>query len=112
MVCNTDKNRAVKKFCVLNLIKWGPIIPYQFLAYISLYLADFTPLAVAVFVVVLHSPKFSFEVGILAIFGHLEDDNYRDELMKNYSMVNRGYNSFLTNIPGTIYKKALKVSKK
>ncbi|XP_022144125.1 abscisic acid 8'-hydroxylase 4-like [Momordica charantia] len=56
--------------------------------------------------------KFSFEVGILAIFGHLEDDNYRDELMKNYSMVNRGYNSFLTNIPGTIYKKALKARKR
>ncbi|XP_022962256.1 abscisic acid 8'-hydroxylase 3-like [Cucurbita moschata] len=52
--------------------------------------------------------KFSFEVGILVIFGHLENANYRDELLKNYSIVNKGYNSFPTNFPGSIYKKALK----
>ncbi|XP_034676670.1 abscisic acid 8'-hydroxylase CYP707A1-like isoform X2 [Vitis riparia] len=50
--------------------------------------------------------KFSFEVGILAIFGRLEA-RYREELKKNYCIVDRGYNSFPTNIPGTPYKKAL-----
>ncbi|RVW99916.1 Abscisic acid 8'-hydroxylase 4 [Vitis vinifera] len=50
--------------------------------------------------------KFSFEVGILAIFGRLEA-HYREELKKNYCIVDRGYNSFPTNIPGTPYKKAL-----
>ncbi|KAL0558028.1 hypothetical protein IC582_006591 [Cucumis melo] len=56
--------------------------------------------------------KFSFEVGILAIFGHLEDTNYREELRTNYSIVNKGYNSFPTNIPGTLYKKAIKARKR
>ncbi|XVE70074.1 hypothetical protein DITRI_Ditri10aG0042500 [Diplodiscus trichospermus] len=50
--------------------------------------------------------KFSFEVGILLIFGRL-DARYREELKKNYFIVDRGYNSFPTNIPGTAYKKAL-----
>ncbi|KAG2666349.1 hypothetical protein I3760_15G054300 [Carya illinoinensis] len=49
--------------------------------------------------------KFSFEVGILAIFGHL-DSHYRDELKKNYCLVDQGYNSFPISIPGTSYKKA------
>nr|GMD96325.1 abscisic acid 8'-hydroxylase 4-like [Ipomoea batatas] len=42
--------------------------------------------------------KFSFEVGILAIFGCLED-HQKEELKKNYSIVNKGYNSFPTNFP-------------
>ncbi|XP_062091746.1 abscisic acid 8'-hydroxylase CYP707A1-like [Humulus lupulus] len=50
--------------------------------------------------------KLSFEVGILSIFGHLES-NVTEELKKNYSIVDKGYNSFPTNIPGTLYKKAL-----
>ncbi|PON94191.1 Cytochrome P450 [Trema orientale] len=50
--------------------------------------------------------KYSFEVGILAIFGHLEAC-LREELKDNYSMVDKGYNSLPTNIPGTPYKKAL-----
>ncbi|XVF39935.1 hypothetical protein PTKIN_Ptkin01aG0072600 [Pterospermum kingtungense] len=50
--------------------------------------------------------KFSFEVGILLIFGSLEA-RYREELKKNYFIVDRGYNSFPTNIPGTAYKKAI-----
>ncbi|KAK4401653.1 Abscisic acid 8'-hydroxylase 4 [Sesamum angolense] len=37
--------------------------------------------------------KFSFEVGILAIFGHLERQQ-KEELKENYSIVDRGYNSF------------------
>lgn len=52
--------------------------------------------------------QYSFEVGILAIFGHLEE-RYREELKKNYCIMNKGYNSFPTNIPGTPYRKALLV---
>ncbi|KAI8549914.1 hypothetical protein RHMOL_Rhmol06G0062200 [Rhododendron molle] len=55
--------------------------------------------------------KFSFEVGILAIFGRLEA-GYREELKKNYTIVERGYNSFPTKIPGTPYKKALQARKR
>ncbi|KAJ4701754.1 Abscisic acid 8'-hydroxylase [Melia azedarach] len=55
--------------------------------------------------------KFSFEVGILAIFGHL-NDHYRQELKKNYLILDKGYNSFPTNIPGTPYKKALQARKR
>ncbi|KAL8166027.1 hypothetical protein V2J09_007526 [Rumex salicifolius] len=54
----------------------------------------------------LEMKKFSFEVGILAIFGHL-DGGYREELKKNYCLVDKGYNSFPVNIPGTPFKRAL-----
>ncbi|GFP84574.1 abscisic acid 8'-hydroxylase 4 [Phtheirospermum japonicum] len=49
---------------------------------------------------------FSFEVGILAIFGHLEKKQ-KEELKANYSIVDKGYNSFPTNLPGTAYHKAI-----
>nr|GLL48891.1 abscisic acid 8'-hydroxylase 4-like [Ipomoea trifida] len=55
--------------------------------------------------------KFSFEVGILAIFGHLED-HQKEELKKNYSIVNKGYNSFPTNFPTSLYSKALEARKR
>lgn len=55
--------------------------------------------------------QFAFEVGILAIFGQLED-SYKEELKRNYSILDRGYNSFPVNLPGTAYKKAILVSKK
>ncbi|TYK20204.1 abscisic acid 8'-hydroxylase 4-like [Cucumis melo var. makuwa] len=55
--------------------------------------------------------KISFEVGILTIFGHLEAA-YKDDLKKNYSILDAGYNSFPTNIPGTPYKKALSARKR
>lgn len=54
-------------------------------------------------------PQFSFDVGILSIFGRL-DDKYREKLKENYCIVDKGYNSFPTNIPGTPYAKALEVS--
>ncbi|KAL9330590.1 hypothetical protein ACSQ67_000200 [Phaseolus vulgaris] len=50
--------------------------------------------------------RISFEVGILTTFGHLEPRS-REELKKNYRIVDAGYNSFPTCIPGTQYKKAL-----
>ncbi|KAF3666271.1 Abscisic acid 8'-hydroxylase 4 [Capsicum annuum] len=55
--------------------------------------------------------KFSFEVGILAIFGQL-DAKYKKELNKNYSIVEKGYNSFPTNLPGTAYYKAMVARRK
>ncbi|KAL8513915.1 hypothetical protein ACS0TY_013151 [Phlomoides rotata] len=53
----------------------------------------------------------SFEVGILAVFGHVEP-HYKEELKRNYRIVDTGYNSFPTNLPGTPYRKALKARKK
>ncbi|KAK6136869.1 hypothetical protein DH2020_029381 [Rehmannia glutinosa] len=55
--------------------------------------------------------KFSFEVGILAIFGHLEK-RQKEELKENYSIVDKGYNSFPTNLPGTAYHKAIMARKR
>ncbi|KAK6130883.1 hypothetical protein DH2020_035358 [Rehmannia glutinosa] len=55
--------------------------------------------------------KLSFEVGIIAIFGHLEP-HYKEELKKNYFIVDKGYNSFPTNLPGTRYNKAVKARKR
>ncbi|KAH7567424.1 hypothetical protein ACOSQ2_010995 [Xanthoceras sorbifolium] len=55
--------------------------------------------------------KFSFEVGILAIFGQLKD-HYIQELKKNYCILDKGYNSFPTNIPGTPYRKAVQARKR
>nr|WET52764.1 cytochrome P450 707A367 [Callicarpa americana] len=55
--------------------------------------------------------RLSFEVGILAVFGYLEP-HYKEELKKNYIIVDRGYNSFPTNLPGTPYRKAMKARKR
>ena len=57
----------------------------------------------------LNALQFSFEVGILTILGYLEP-RLREELKKNYWIVDTGYNSFPSSIPGTQYKKALLVS--
>lgn len=54
--------------------------------------------------------QFSFEVGILAIFSQL-DSKYKTELKENYCIVDKGYNSFATNLPGTAYQKAIRVNK-
>ncbi|GAV78400.1 p450 domain-containing protein, partial [Cephalotus follicularis] len=55
--------------------------------------------------------KFSFEVGVLAIFGHM-DSRYKEELEESYSIVDKGYNSYPTRIPGTLFKKALLARKR
>ncbi|KAK1288450.1 Abscisic acid 8'-hydroxylase 4 [Acorus calamus] len=55
--------------------------------------------------------KLSFDVGILVIFGRL-DSYYEEELKKNYSIVDKGYNSFPNNIPGTNYYKAVMARKR
>ncbi|KAJ8491373.1 hypothetical protein OPV22_013094 [Ensete ventricosum] len=56
--------------------------------------------------------EFSFDVGILAVFGGHLDDRYKAELKKNYSDVDKGYNSFPTCIPGTPYQKAIQARKR
>jgi (+)-abscisic acid 8'-hydroxylase len=38
------------------------------------------------------------------------EGNYREKLKENYNIVEKGYNSFPTRIPGTAYSKALLVS--
>ncbi|KAE8717732.1 Abscisic acid 8'-hydroxylase 4 [Hibiscus syriacus] len=53
--------------------------------------------------------QISFQVCTLMIFGRLEAQ-YSEEL-KNYFMVDNGYNSFPTNISGTLYRKALQDEK-
>ncbi|EPS65063.1 hypothetical protein M569_09716, partial [Genlisea aurea] len=50
--------------------------------------------------------KFSFRIGILAVFGELED-RHKEEIEENYFILDKGYNSFPVNIPGTRYRKAL-----
>ncbi|XP_045830014.1 abscisic acid 8'-hydroxylase 4-like [Trifolium pratense] len=50
--------------------------------------------------------KFSFNIGILSVFGNLES-NYREQLKENYCIVEKGYNSFPNRIPGTSYSKAV-----
>ncbi|KAK9000534.1 hypothetical protein V6N11_081027 [Hibiscus sabdariffa] len=55
--------------------------------------------------------KFSFDVGILSIFGHL-DEGYKEKLEENYRIVDKGYNSFPTRIPGSAYHKALQARKR
>ncbi|KAJ8453137.1 hypothetical protein Cgig2_008021 [Carnegiea gigantea] len=46
--------------------------------------------------------KFAFDVSVLSIFGEL-DSCYEKKLKENYIILDRGYNSFPTMIPGTCY---------
>ncbi|XP_052208210.1 abscisic acid 8'-hydroxylase 4 [Diospyros lotus] len=55
--------------------------------------------------------KYSFEVGILSVLGHL-DRKYREELIENYCIMDKGYNSFQPNLPGTAYNKAILARKR
>ncbi|XP_026455851.1 abscisic acid 8'-hydroxylase 4-like [Papaver somniferum] len=55
--------------------------------------------------------KFSFDIGILSIFGQL-DSYYKEELKKNYFILDKGYNSYPTNMPGTLYSKAVLARKR
>ncbi|XP_071691741.1 abscisic acid 8'-hydroxylase 4-like [Rutidosis leptorrhynchoides] len=49
--------------------------------------------------------KFAFEVGILSIFGHL-NKICTDKLKENYIILEKGYNSYPTKLPGTAYHKS------
>ncbi|XP_048334513.1 abscisic acid 8'-hydroxylase 4 isoform X2 [Ziziphus jujuba] len=46
--------------------------------------------------------KFTFDVAVLSIFGHLEA-HYKEMLKENYNILDKGYNSFPTKLPGTLY---------
>ncbi|XP_026402134.1 abscisic acid 8'-hydroxylase 4-like [Papaver somniferum] len=56
--------------------------------------------------------KFSFDIGIVSIFGDQLNEYYKKELKKNYAIVDKGYNSFPTNIPGTSYRNAVLARKR
>ncbi|KAJ8430004.1 hypothetical protein Cgig2_008443 [Carnegiea gigantea] len=49
--------------------------------------------------------KFTFDVAVLSIFGEV-DGYYKEKLKENYIILDRGYNSFPTMIPGTSYFKS------
>ncbi|GLT39003.1 hypothetical protein SLA2020_132130 [Shorea laevis] len=50
--------------------------------------------------------KITFDVAVLSIFGHL-GKNYREMLKENYFILDKGYNSFPTNLPGTLFSKSV-----
>ncbi|KAF5958233.1 hypothetical protein HYC85_005458 [Camellia sinensis] len=50
--------------------------------------------------------QFTFEVAVLSIFGKLES-GYKDKLKDNFFTLDRGYNCFPINLPGTAYRRAL-----
>ena len=56
------------------------------------------------------SAQLSFDVGIVTIFGGRLDERRKAELRRNYSVVEKGYNSFPNSFPGTLYYKAIQVS--
>ncbi|PIA56462.1 hypothetical protein AQUCO_00700653v1 [Aquilegia coerulea] len=55
--------------------------------------------------------KFSFNIGIFTIFGRL-DAKYKEELKENYLILDKGYNSFPSILPGTLYKNAVLARKR
>ncbi|KAJ8500678.1 hypothetical protein OPV22_011230 [Ensete ventricosum] len=56
--------------------------------------------------------KLSFDVGVLTIFGDRLEERHKVELKKNYSIVDKGYNSFPMYLPGTPYHKAVVARKR
>ncbi|CAN6182528.1 unnamed protein product [Urochloa humidicola] len=56
--------------------------------------------------------RLSFDVGIVTIFGGGLDERRKAELRKNYSIVEKGYNSFPNSLPGTLYHKAMQARRR
>jgi hypothetical protein len=54
--------------------------------------------------------QLSFDVGVVTIFGRQLDRRFKEELRRNYFVVEKGYNSFPNHLPGTRYQKAVLVS--
>ncbi|KAJ7952859.1 Abscisic acid 8'-hydroxylase [Quillaja saponaria] len=55
--------------------------------------------------------EFTFDVAIMSIFGNL-DAFYKKRLKENYRTLDKGYNSFPTKLPGTLYSKSVLERKK
>lgn len=53
--------------------------------------------------------QLSFDVGVVTIFGRRLDQRFKEELRKNYFVVEKGYNSFPNCLPGSRYQKAIQV---
>ncbi|KAL6273725.1 hypothetical protein ACE6H2_024417 [Prunus campanulata] len=51
--------------------------------------------------------KFTFDVAVLFIFGHLNNHHHKEVLKENYYTLDKGYNSFPTNLPGSSYNKSV-----
>jgi (+)-abscisic acid 8'-hydroxylase len=56
--------------------------------------------------------QLSFDAGIATIFGGGLDERRKAELRKNYSIVEKGYNSFPNRLPGTLYYKAMQARRR
>uniref|UniRef100_A0ACD5ZUD1 Uncharacterized protein n=1 Tax=Avena sativa TaxID=4498 RepID=A0ACD5ZUD1_AVESA len=56
--------------------------------------------------------RLSFEVGITTIFGGLLDSRHKEDLRRNYSVVEKGYNCFPNRIPGTLFYRAVQARKR
>ncbi|EEF38770.1 abscisic acid 8'-hydroxylase 4 [Ricinus communis] len=56
--------------------------------------------------------KFAFDAAVLSIFGNCLDNSYREKLKRNYYILDKGYNSFPTNLPGTSYSKSVMARKR
>ncbi|CAI0447187.1 unnamed protein product [Linum tenue] len=57
--------------------------------------------------------KYSFDVAVLAVFGEVVvDPRCKRELSRDYGIVEKGYNSFPTRIPGTAYHAAVSARKR
>lgn len=53
--------------------------------------------------------QFAFDIAVLFIFGHL-NNHYKEMLKENYYTLDKGYNSFPTKLPGSLYNKSVWVS--
>ncbi|KAJ0693246.1 putative (+)-abscisic acid 8'-hydroxylase [Helianthus annuus] len=56
------------------------------------------------------SMKFTFNVALLSIFGK-DEVLYREDLKRCYYILEKGYNSTLINLPGTLFHKSMKARK-
>ncbi|CAN1324605.1 Abscisic acid 8'-hydroxylase 4 [Linum perenne] len=54
--------------------------------------------------------QFTFDVAVTAIFGDLGSE-HKEKLKRNYFLLDRGYNCFPLNFPGTLYRKSLMARK-
>lgn len=53
--------------------------------------------------------QLTFDVGVITIFGRRLAEHVKEELRRNYFIVEKGYNSFPIPVPCTPYSQAIKV---